>query len=61
VVGVAPEARIYAYKILDRNGSGSFSNAIAAIDQCIQDADPAAIKQQLRQQYGSGHARQSRL
>ena len=32
VVGVAPEARLWALKVLDNNGKGSFSNIIAAID-----------------------------
>jgi len=34
VVGVAPEAKILAYKILDASGSGYFSNAIAALQDC---------------------------
>ena len=51
VVGVAPEAWIYAYKILDRNGSGSFSNAIAAIERCITDAGSGAIT---NNSYGAG-------
>jgi subtilisin len=34
VVGVAPEAQILAYKILDSTGSGSFSDAIAAVEAC---------------------------
>jgi subtilisin len=32
VVGVAPEAEIYALKVLDKNGSGSFFDVIAALD-----------------------------
>ena len=32
VVGVAPGARLWALKVLDRNGSGSFSDVIKAID-----------------------------
>jgi subtilisin len=35
VVGVAPEALLLAYKILDKNGQGSFSNAIGALEACI--------------------------
>jgi subtilisin len=31
VVGVAPEARLYALKVLDANGSGNFDNVIAAL------------------------------
>lgn len=38
VVGVAPDAKIFAYKILDASGSGSFSNAIKALEKCQQDA-----------------------
>ncbi len=34
VVGAAPGARLYIYKMLDANGSGSFSAAIAALDAC---------------------------
>jgi len=32
VVGVAPGAQLYAVKVLDRSGSGSFSQIIAGID-----------------------------
>ena len=35
VVGVGPGVRLYALKVLDANGSGSFSNVIAAIDWCL--------------------------
>ena len=35
VVGVAPEARIYALKVLDSTGSGNFSNIIAALQWCV--------------------------
>ncbi len=35
--GVAPGAKIYAYKVLDNNGEGYFSNVIAAIER---SADP---------------------
>src|SRR5262249_15900463 len=37
VVGVAPQAALYAAKVLDRNGSGQFSWIIAGIDWCIQN------------------------
>lgn len=37
VIGVAPEASIYALKVLDQNGSGSYSNIIAAIQWCIDN------------------------
>lgn len=44
VIGVAPHANLYAYKILDSSGSGSTSNLIAAIEMAIQthnDNDPS--------------------
>jgi subtilisin len=37
VVGVAPEASIYAYKVLDSRGSGTVSNIIAGIDKAVLD------------------------
>src|SRR5262245_17648924 len=37
VVGVAPQASLYAVKVLDRAGSGMFSWIIAGIDWCIQN------------------------
>lgn len=36
VVGVAPEADVLAYKILDQNGQGFFSNAIGALQACLE-------------------------
>jgi subtilisin len=36
VVGVAPQASLYAVKVLDQIGSGAFSQIIAGIDWCIQ-------------------------
>src|SRR3989338_8322567 len=38
VVGVAPGARIWAVKVLDRNGSGSLSNVIKGIDYVTANA-----------------------
>ena len=35
VVGVAPEASLYAVKVLDKTGSGSISNIISGIEWCI--------------------------
>ena len=35
VVGVAPEAVLLAYKILDQNGNGFISDAMAALDDCV--------------------------
>lgn len=37
VVGVAPEAYIYSCKVLDSNGSGSYSNIIAGIQWAIDN------------------------
>jgi subtilisin len=37
VVGVAPEAQIYALKVLDSSGSGSFFDVIAALDWVCGD------------------------
>ncbi len=37
LIGVAPEMDIYSYKVLDANGSGSYSNIIAAIQKAIDD------------------------
>ena len=33
VVGVAPDAEIYAYKVLDANGEGDYSDLIAALER----------------------------
>ena len=33
--GVAPDAKILAYKVLDSSGSGSFSNVIAGIERAV--------------------------
>jgi subtilisin len=35
VVGVAPEASLYALKVLDSSGSGSYSDVIAALQWCV--------------------------
>lgn len=37
VIGVAPEAYLYGVKVLDRNGSGYFSDVIAGIDWSVQN------------------------
>lgn len=37
VVGVAPSCKIYALKVLASNGSGSYSNVIAALDWCVNN------------------------
>ncbi len=42
--GVAPDANIYAYKVMDANGSGFMSDIITGIDDAVQtrfDSDPA--------------------
>lgn len=35
VVGVAPDVQLYGLKVLDANGSGSFSNVIAALEWAV--------------------------
>ena len=37
VVGVAPEVTLCIYKVLDSNGSGSYSDVIAALEQAVAD------------------------
>jgi subtilisin len=37
VVGVAPEADLYAYKVLNASGGGSYSNVIAALERAVND------------------------
>jgi len=37
VVGVAPEAQLYAVKVLDANGSGAYSNIIAGIQWAVEN------------------------
>lgn len=37
VVGVAPQASLYAYKVFNRFGIGTFGNVIAALDRAILD------------------------
>jgi serine protease AprX len=37
-VGVAPEASLYAAKVLDRNGSGSMSGVMAGVEWAVEQA-----------------------
>jgi subtilisin len=37
VVGAAPGVKFYGLKVLGANGSGSFSDVIAALDWCVQN------------------------
>lgn len=37
VVGVAPKAKLYAVKVLDADGNGSYSDVIAGIDWCAKN------------------------
>ena len=37
VVGVAPHAKLYALKVLNASGSGSFSGIIAAVQWCVEN------------------------
>ncbi|MFQ5963774.1 MAG: S8 family peptidase [Candidatus Scalinduaceae bacterium] len=43
VVGVAPGARLWAVKVLDRRGSGSWSSVIAGIDWVTGKADQIEV------------------
>jgi subtilisin len=43
VVGVAPGARLWAVKVLDRRGSGSFSDVIAGIDYVTANASDIEV------------------
>jgi len=43
VVGVAPGARLWAVKVLDSAGSGSFSNVIAGLDYVSQHASEIEV------------------
>jgi len=37
VVGVAPEAELYALKVMNSSGSGSYSAVIAALEWCVEN------------------------
>lgn len=37
IVGVAPDADLYAYKVFNSSGKGSYSDVIAALSQAISD------------------------
>jgi subtilisin len=37
VIGVAPNVQLYALKVLDSNGSGSWSDILAAMDWCVKN------------------------
>lgn len=43
VVGVAPGARLWAVKVLDSSGSGSFSNVIGGLDYVAQHANEIEV------------------
>lgn len=44
VVGVAPQARLYAVKVLDKNGMGSWSDVICGIEWVTKNAAKLNIK-----------------
>ena len=44
VVGVAPNATLYAVKVLDQNGSGTWSGVIAGVEWVTQNAGTLGIK-----------------
>nr|WP_232337189.1 S8 family serine peptidase [Lysinibacillus timonensis] len=66
VVGVAPDADVYAVKVLDRNGSGNLSDIIKGIDWAITNnmdiinlslgtqVDSLALKQTVDKAYNKG-------
>lgn len=43
VIGVAPGARIWSVKVLDRNGSGAMSEIIAGVDYVTQNASSIEV------------------
>ena len=53
VVGVAPNVEIYALKVLDANGNGSFINVIAALDWVCGDSETPPVAQITNNSYGS--------
>lgn len=62
VIGVAPEARLWALKVLDANGSGWYSDIVSALEWCIDtrsdpnpDNDIQVISMSLGSEYSSGN------
>jgi len=53
VVGVAPDVKIYALKVLDANGSGSFMNVIAALDWVCGEYGVGPVARITNNSYGS--------
>jgi len=53
VVGVAPDVEIYALKVLDANGNGSFINVIAALDWVCGDYGVGPVARITNNSYGS--------
>ncbi|MFC1980298.1 S8 family serine peptidase [Chloroflexota bacterium] len=53
VVGVAPEVELYALKVLDSDGNGSFFNVIAALDWATGNNPDGIICQITNNSYGS--------
>jgi len=53
VVGVAPDVEIYALKVLDANGSGSFINVIAALDWVCGEYGVGPVAKITNNSYGS--------
>jgi len=55
VVGVAPSAKLYAVKVLDRRGSGTYSSIIAGIDWVVkQNKDHGADIKVINMSLGGG-------
>ena len=53
VVGVAPDVKIYALKVLDANGNGSFINVIAALDWVCGEYGVGPVARITNNSYGS--------
>lgn len=43
VVGVAPAARLFAVKVLDKDGAGALSDVVAGLDWVVRNADRVAV------------------
>jgi len=54
VVGVAPGANLWAVKVLNKQGSGSYTNIISAIDWCIEQDVIDVISMSFSGGYSSG-------
>ncbi|TAK35642.1 MAG: peptidase S8 [Chloroflexota bacterium] len=53
VVGMAPQAKLYAVKVLDRNGNGTWSSVIAGVDWVAQRAGTIRVANMSLSGYGT--------